>query len=417
MIVWFEVDDLFVHFDWNLHPTGIQRVALAIMRAAQARDGDRVAFCRLSRHGGNLIALDFAAVIAACADAPPQPAAPRWLRQVARFAARHPARRLRDRFFGAAAERDFAARIAPGDVMVCLGLPWKHPDYGDRIAAAKRRYGFRFAAMIYDVLPLTDPAYFSPFFIAAFTAWFERLVPACDLILVGANHSGEALRAVCRQRGLTLPPIERIAFGSGFAPTGGAIASSPGFSEPFALYVSTIGQRKNHALLLRVWRRLAERHGDAAVPSLVFIGSGGALGAVRAEIDASDLLRAKVILVTDATDAALGNAYRRCLFTLYPSFTEGWGLPVAESLAAGKFCLASNRASLPEVGGDLVDYFDPGDDDDALAKIERAIFDADYLARRTARVVAEYRAPSWDDCAAALLRALQPAAAPIGTAA
>ena len=45
MIVWFEVDDLFVHFDWNLHPTGIQRVALAIMQAAHARQGDRIAFC------------------------------------------------------------------------------------------------------------------------------------------------------------------------------------------------------------------------------------------------------------------------------------------------------------------------------------------------------------------------------------
>lgn len=416
MIVWFEVDDLFVHFDWNLHPTGIQRVALAIMQAARAAQPGGVAFCRLRRDGA-IAALDFAAVAEACADAPAGGSMPRWLRQVARFAARRPARRLGDRFGNGT--RAFAARIAPDDVMVCLGLPWKHPDYGARIAAAKRRYGFRFAAMIYDVLPLTDPEYFSPSFIAAFAQWFERLLPACDLIFAGANHGRDAVRAVCAARGLTPPPIERLVFGAGFAGSTAPAAASSGRSLPrsFVLYVSTIGRRKNHGLLLRLWRRLAERHGDAALPALVFLGTGGDLGAVRAQIDASQLLRAKVTLVADATDAALADAYRRCLFTVYPSFTEGWGLPVAESLAAGKFCVASNRASLPEVGGDLVDYFNPADDDDALAQIERAIFDADYLARRTARIVAEYRAPSWDDCAASLLRALQPVAAPLGTAA
>ncbi|MGH6981999.1 MAG: hypothetical protein ACREFC_12410, partial [Stellaceae bacterium] len=67
---------------------------------------------------------------------------------------------------------------------------------------------------------------------------------------------------------------------------------------------------------------------------------------------------------------------------------------------------ASNRSSLPEVAGDLIDYFDPADDSDALAKIERAIFDADYRGARMARIEAEFRPPSWRDCATQLLSAL-----------
>jgi glycosyltransferase involved in cell wall biosynthesis len=106
------------------------------------------------------------------------------------------------------------------------------------------------------------------------------------------------------------------------------------------------------------------------------------------------------------SDAELQQAYRSCLFTVFPSLSEGWGLPIAESLAHGKFCVASNRTSIPEAGGDLVDYFDPLNEDDALAKIERPLIDPGYLAAREAQLRAEYRLRTWGDCVRALIRAL-----------
>ena len=45
--------------------------------------------------------------------------------------------------------------------------------------------------------------------------------------------------------------------------------------------------------------------------------------------------------------------------SVYPSYYEGWGLPVAESLSFGKVSLASTASSLPEVGGQFADYFSP----------------------------------------------------------
>ncbi len=104
-----------------------------------------------------------------------------------------------------------------------------------------------------------------------------------------------------------------------------------------------------------------------------------------------------------------GRSGRSCLLTVFPSLYEGWGLPIAESLAHGKFCLASNRTSIPEVGGDLIDYFDPSDADNALAKIERLLFEP-YLAAREARLRAEYRPHTWADCARSLVRKLDPQA-------
>ena len=122
-----------------------------------------------------------------------------------------------------------------------------------------------------------------------------------------------------------------------------------------------------------------------------------------AALAACNYLDGKIKLVHGLSDTELRQAYRSCLFTIFPSLCEGWGLPIAESLVQGKFCVASNRTSIPEVGGDFVDYFDPTNDDDALAKIERLLFDPAYLAAREARLQAEYRPRSWADCVHALL--------------
>ncbi len=79
---------------------------------------------------------------------------------------------------------------------------------------------------------------------------------------------------------------------------------------------------------------------------------------------------------------------------------------MAESLKHGKFCVSSNSSSLPEVGGDLVDYFDPADEDGAFARIERVLFEPGYLAAREAHIRMNYRPPSWADCARDLVDAI-----------
>jgi glycosyltransferase involved in cell wall biosynthesis len=176
----------------------------------------------------------------------------------------------------------------------------------------------------------------------------------------------------------------------------------------FVLFVSTIEIRKNHQLLVKIWQRLVERHGADRVPALIFVGQiGWSIDGLLADLKATEHLNGKIILLRSLSDAELQQVYRDCLFTVFPSLCEGWGLPIAESLAHGKFCVASNRTSIPEVGGDLVDYFDPSSDEDALAKIERPLMDPGYLAAREARIRAEYRCRTWADCVDGLMRALE----------
>jgi glycosyltransferase involved in cell wall biosynthesis len=180
------------------------------------------------------------------------------------------------------------------------------------------------------------------------------------------------------------------------------------FPQRYVLFVSTIEIRKNHRLLVRIWRRLLERHGADAVPTLIFAGQiGWLVDDLLADLTACSYVDGKIVLMPGLSDAELRQAYRSSLFTVFPSLCEGWGLPIAESLMHGKFCVASNRTSIPEVGGDLVDYFDPSNEDDVLAKIERLLLDPGYLKAREARLQAEYRPRTWTDCVHALVGKLE----------
>ena len=316
--------------------------------------------------------------------------------------------RLRDL---AAARYDrsaFERRIAAGDIIVCVGAAWLNPAYGDALARAKRRYGIRFVTLIHDIIPISAEHLVPVGATARFCQWLAGVTAASDCLLTQSEHCHGELVTYGRQQGWRLPPIEPVRFGSGFrALSASRTTSLPEFPPGSVLVVSTLEIRKNHKLLVKVWRRLLLRYDGERVPNLVFVGRfGWMVEDLMAELAASNRLNGKIVILPELSDDRVGEAYRRCLFTIFPSLCEGWGLPVAESLAYGKLCVASNRTSIPEVGGDLADYFDPDDEDDALAKIERVLFEPGYLAAREARVRADYHPPSWADCMNSLMATL-----------
>lgn len=179
-----------------------------------------------------------------------------------------------------------------------------------------------------------------------------------------------------------------------------AVSTVPLPESPYALYVSTIEPRKNHRLLFYLWKRLLDRHPTDAVPDLVLLGKQGwQSDDFVSELSNAAFLGGKIRWIAEADDALLAQAYQRCAFTVFPSFYEGYGLPVAESLGFGKPCIASDQASIPEVGGDLVDYFDPYELSQAYALVETAIFDEAFLAGRSQRIRERFHPTGWPEYA------------------
>jgi glycosyltransferase involved in cell wall biosynthesis len=426
-VIWLEAEDLLRHFDIFSNPSGIQRSTREIFEEAERLFGaeGRVRFCRLSLYTSTFEAIDYAAIESAIAhpagayspaaaiDRPGGIASklphllpaltqlPRWLPRLA-------ATPLRDILRGKRRQCDFESRLMPGDVILSLGSPWINARYVPRIADVKRKTGVRFAALIHDLIPVHESAIAHPHTVARFKPWLEQVIREADLLFTFSQHTRRELAAFATGAGLALPPVQVVRIGAGFRgqqmPSSGPVRS---LLEGYVLYVSTIEARKNHALLLRVWRRLIERHGAERVPQLLFVGrTGWHIEELLDGLKASGNLGGKLTIACDWSDAEVKEAYRRCRFTVFPSLTEGWGSPVGESLLHGKFCVASDRASLPEVGGDFLDYFDPTNDDDAFQKIERVLFEPGYLHAREARIRDGYRSPSWAECARALVSRL-----------
>lgn len=412
--LWLEIEDLLRHFDSGAQPTGIPRVTLELLKSAKQLYGDRVRLCRLSILTGRIAELSYQDVLQSCTAISGSDESKRWhtravinIQRLSRYAWRHSRRAFGDALALARPKCDDLI-FHEGDVLLSVGASWANAQYGKVISALKRDRGVRFAFLLHDVLPLTHPHYVKKGFVGMFRPWFKAVTIAADAVFTSSRYNLERLMEL-REKGL-MPrrPIAIIPFGARFACMEAPCASSGCDWPPaFVLVVSTIEIRKNHEILFRVWRRMIDKHGANRVPRLVFAGRvGWRVAPFVREMIRARYLDGKIVVASNLSDADLREAYGRCLFTVFPSFCEGWGLPVSESLSAGTFCVCSNATAIPEVGLDFVAYFDPHNEDEALAKIERAIFDEEYLAARRATIRARYRVRSWDDTARALFEGL-----------
>ena len=296
------------------------------------------------------------------------------------------------------------------DVLLNIGSSWERPHYRVALAELRRHTDLQYVVLIHDLIPWRRPQFFLPDLVERFAAWACDTVVSADRLLVTSMWSREDLLAFTRQLQIDERPIAVVRLG-------GQEISRPNTPPPtefqqdpagFVLCVGTVEPRKNHQLLLRTWSRLLQRHDHSLVPTLIWAGREGWMcEALLAEAEALDFLDGKLVWLGRAgglPDDILHGLYRTCLFTMFPSIYEGWGLPVAEALAHGKFCIASNASSIPEIGGNLIDYHAPEDLEGCLTLVERAIFDPAYRSARQGRIEREYRMPSWAECSENILK-------------
>jgi glycosyltransferase involved in cell wall biosynthesis len=253
-----------------------------------------------------------------------------------------------------------------------------------------------------------------------FANWFRSVLPFADQVFTVSDATAGDVVAWMRERGLSLAnQVKPVSMGTGLSHeidlTNANLRLRPDLPPPgsYVLFVSTLEARKNHALLFRVWRRLLSELPREQIPTLVFAGRVGWLVAdLIQQLENTNWLDGKIRLLRDPTDAELLALYRGCQFTVFPSLFEGWGLPVSESLALGRPCIASNRTSLPEVGGALARYFDPENLNDAYRVVRDVIEHPVELEAWRERVAREFRHVPWDCTADAILAACPPSVAP-----
>ncbi len=419
--VFIELDDLFGFLEAHKTVTGIQRVQLGVIEYALADSSRMKNYAFVLNEVGipYLWRLETSDIVAVTSYLKEDFVDHERLRLLVRLARR-------------GAE---AVLARPGQGYLILGAFWGYGAVSTRYAKLKHA-GVALGALIYDLIPITHTEYCDEGLPHEFKLSFGDGFAVFDFVLAISEYSAEEIRHYITR--FKLPTIPVIAvplahtndISARASPSlltdastktklqrpkscgEGAISSTQGQAtegalaklrgREFAMMVSTIEARKNHNYLVSAWKHFVNEGLDP--PDLVFVGRPGwRVTSLMEMLTTTRYLDGRVHILHDLSDHQLTTLYDECLFTLFPSFIEGWGLPVGESLSRGKPCIASSTSSIPEVGGDLVDYVDPLNLRDGIEVIRRMTFDTGYRNRRTDEIRKAFKARTWSEVGADLL--------------
>ena len=169
-------------------------------------------------------------------------------------------------------------------------------------------------------------------------------------------------------------------------------------SRPYVLSVGTVQPRKNYARLIRAFSQL---------PGDVELLIGGGRGWLYQEVLAEAARRERVRMLGFVADADLPALYRGAALFAFPSFYEGFGLPVLEAMACGVPVVCSNVSSLPEVAGDAALLVDPHDEAALAEALRRGLTDEDLRGRMVAQGLERAAEFTWERAARQLLDVLE----------
>lgn len=272
-------------------------------------------------------------------------------------------------------------------------------------------YKARRILTVHDLAFLATPRLASPGIVGPFASRLPRYAAAADAIMAYS----EATKAdVVRLLGAEPAKVRvaPMAVDDAFQPVARdeaqrRVRDDFGIEGPFLLFVSTLEPRKNVPGLLRIFARLAEQ-----IPhKLVLIGSVG-WDADPIFQTITDLgLEDRVVRPGFVPHLTLPIFYGAADAFVFPTFYEGFGLPVLEALVCGCPVVASNNSSMPEVAGDagiLLDVEDEPGFADAVLRVLDATPLRDGMVSRGKAHAAHF---SWRHCAETTLATYREVAA------
>lgn len=252
--------------------------------------------------------------------------------------------------------------------------------------------GVRPVYFVHDLIPITHPQYCRPGEADRHRDRMRTVLDTAAGVIANSQATIDDLETFARSESLPRPPAVAAWLGSALAGRP-AITAEP--DRPTFVVVGTIEGRKNHLLLLDIWARLADRLG-ADAPRLLIIGQRGWEAAEAFErLDGDRRLRGYVVELGRCGDDELKAHLASARALLFPSHTEGFGLPLVEAMGLGVPVIASDLPAFREVGQGIPLFLDPGDS----GAWESAILDfaSPRSASRSAQVqrLRDYRPPDW----------------------
>jgi glycosyltransferase involved in cell wall biosynthesis len=252
------------------------------------------------------------------------------------------------------------------------------------------------------------PEYFTRFRAAQLKLTVKRTVERAAKILTPSEFSKSAIVRhydIEDDRVVVVPnavsarfrPVDRSAARK-------AVEKRLGVKGPFVLTVGDLQPRKNHIGLLRAFESVM-RANPKLTHRLVFVGKETWYSSRLHQAVAESSVADRVVYAGFVDDADLVDFYGACDLFVYPSFYEGFGLPILEAMACGRAVACSNSTAMPEVADSAGLLFDPHHTEEMACAISDILLDA-ALRTRLERLGQHHAASfSWQKSAARTLNA------------
>lgn len=230
-----------------------------------------------------------------------------------------------------------------------------------------RKLGARPIVLVHDLIPIEFPEYCRPEELSKHRVRMRTALTISTGLIANSDHTRRTLTEFAAKESLAIPTSCTALLASGLPDL------PPGprpMARPYFVILGTIEARKNHWMLLQLWRKLVAELGWEA-PRLVVIGKRGWESEnVIDMLERCAPLKGIVSEHANCSDAELITYLHHSQALLFPSFAEGFGLPLSEALSLDVPVIASDLDVFHEIAGDVPDYIDPLNGPDWLAAIK-----------------------------------------------
>ena len=293
-----------------------------------------------------------------------------------------------------------------GDQLVLLDSSW-HADFFP-LAEQLKRDGVGIVSVIYDLIPLTHPQFCDAGLVRVFNDWFDWIAKTADgYVAISATIADQVRDEMLRRVGpeqVAQRWFDHFHLGSELDLCDDALPVQPTLKQmfknkdPVYLMVSTIEPRKNHAYLLDAFE-LAWAKGSRA--RLCIAGRiGWKCDALIERIRQHPQLNQRLFMFNDLTDKSLEYAYSNATALVFPSYVEGFGLPLVEAMQRGLPAMGSDIPVFREIGGPFMAYFDLNDPQTLVDLMTQMETTGTFPAERD---VKEWRWLGWREASAQLV--------------
>lgn len=291
--------------------------------------------------------------------------------------------------------------LEQGSIFFDIDSVWNARVRRSEILPVLKERAVKIAVFVHDIIPITHPQYCHANTTYFFMNYIGAYLQYADLIITSTESTLNEIRKLQKRLELKEIPGFVTSLGSDFAfdkkseekidPDVIRIAKQ----KKYILAVGTIEPRKNHKILLDAFdQKLFEED-----ISLIFAGRiGWNVKEFEKRMEEHPQLNKKFFHISGANDATIDYLYCNAYALAFPTFNEGFGLPLIEAIQRGTPVFASDCDVLKEIGGSFCEYFNPNHPEQLIALVKKYL-ENDTLYQNLKSGLKNYKAASWKEVA------------------